>query len=176
MKILHGLTGSVATNIALKFWERYDTDSHEVSVVLTETSKNFYHCSETFNHGVYQDEDEWNHYKYHNEVLHIELVKKSDVLVIAPCSANTLAKIANGICDNLLTCVARAWDFKKPFIIAPSMNTNMITHPIYQQHIKTVESWGITVIPPQEKELFCGDYGLGAMANVDDIISRIESK
>jgi len=62
-------------------------------------------------------------------VLHIDLAKWADIFVIAPCSANTLAKLAYGICDNLLTSVARAWDADRPLVIAPAMNTHMWTHP-----------------------------------------------
>ena len=64
-------------------------------------------------------------------MLHIELRKLSSMMIVAPLSANTMAKFANGLCDNLLSCVFRAWDFEtKPVIVAPSMNTFMYEHPI----------------------------------------------
>ena len=64
-------------------------------------------------------------------MLHIELRKLASILIIAPLSANTMGKIANGLCDNLLTCIARCWDLKRnPFIVAPAMNTMMYEHPI----------------------------------------------
>ena len=104
---------------------------------------------------------------------HVELRKWADVCVIAPCTANTLAKLANGISDNLLTSICRAWDFKKPIIVAPSMNTFMYLHPITVQHIGVLQSWGYTIVPPIEKELACGDVGVGAMAEIDSIVKAV---
>lgn len=79
---------------------------------------------------VLKDEDEWSCWsKREDPVLHIDLRKWADVLLVAPLSANTLAKLANGLCDNLLTCVARAWDFSRPLLVAPAMNTLMWESP-----------------------------------------------
>lgn len=95
-------------------------------------------------------------------------------MLIAPLSANTLAKIAHGQCDNLLTCVARAWDYAQhPLLVAPAMNTLMWTHPFTEQQLNTLRSLGIHVIPPISKVLACGDIGTGAMAAVDDIVSSV---
>jgi phosphopantothenoylcysteine synthetase/decarboxylase len=185
MNILHGLTGSVASTIVCKFQKHYEEDS--VKFVLTESSKKFnppYYMVSSFDlklegqlrYGQFDDDDEWVMYEKGSKVLHIELVKWADVFVIAPCSANTIAKIANGVCDNLLTCVARAWDFEKKFIIAPSMNVKMWEHPITKEHIDKIKSWGITVVDPIEKKLFCGDYGMGAMANIEDIVKQIKNE
>ena len=75
--------------------------------------------------------------------------------MIAPLSANTLAKLANGLADNLLTSVTRAWDFKKmkPILIAPAMNTMMWEHPVTNQHLETLSNWGYTIVPPISKTL-----------------------
>ena len=83
----------------------------------------------------FSDSDEWQGWKTRQDpVLHIELRKIAYCSIIAPLSANTMAKIANGLCDNLLTCVLRAWDFKNgvkgSVIVAPAMNTYMYEHPI----------------------------------------------
>lgn len=181
MKILHGFTGSVATLLSDKFGESYTRLGVSVKVVYTPCSREFgggfpytfpYERGDYLNY--FYDEDEWSTYKNDNTVLHIDLTKWADAFVIAPLSANTLAKLANGICDNLLTCCARAWNFDKPFIVAPSMNTRMYEHPITQKHLDTLREWGIVVMPPQTKELFCGDVGVGAMANIEDILKEIK--
>lgn len=93
--------------------------------------------------------------------------------------ANTLAKMANGLCDNTLTAVLRCWEFgqtRKRLILCPAMNTMMWEHPITKQHLEAVKAFDqdILVIPPISKTLMCGDIGLGAMANVNDIIETIK--
>ena len=125
----------------------------------------------------YTDEDEWRDYKAvgSDPVLHIELTKWADVLLIAPLSANTLAKVATGICDNLLTCVCRAWQLGiKPFIVAPAMNTFMWNHPVTKPQLNTISSWGANIINPVVKTLACGDNGNGALASVEDIVGAVE--
>lgn len=171
MNILHGLTGSVATTVAHKFGESYQKRGFKSKVITTSHSENFEASKWAFDFN-FDDSDEWREYRNNSTVLHIDLTKWANVFVIAPCSANTLAKIANGLCDNLLTCCARAWDFKKKFIIAPSMNSKMWNHPVTQEHLDMIKSWGIIVVPPVEKKLFCGDVGIGAMEDVEKIIEN----
>jgi len=128
------------------------------------------------------------------------------LLVIAPLSANTLAKITGGFSDNLLTSVVRAWDTtgeldngegknaeKKRIIVAPAMNTAMWRQPITKRQIKVLaEDWGVCeenvdldddeaegwfeVLRPQEKELACGDVGDGAMKDWKEIVKVIEQR
>src|SRR5204862_6344568 len=88
------------------------------------------------------DADEWpgrgqgGHYRRDDQVLHIELRRWADVLVIAPLDANTLAKLANGLTDNCLTCVWRAWEPSRPAVLAPAMNTLMWRHPATARHLR----------------------------------------
>uniref|UniRef100_A0A8C6SEW5 Phosphopantothenoylcysteine decarboxylase n=1 Tax=Neogobius melanostomus TaxID=47308 RepID=A0A8C6SEW5_9GOBI len=92
-------------------------------------------------------------------VLHIELRRWAHLFVIAPLDANTLAKIANGICDNLLTCVVRAWDTSRPLLFCPAMNTAMWNHPITAEHVSRLQTFGYKEIPCISKKLVCGDEG-----------------
>ncbi|KAM4676102.1 phosphopantothenoylcysteine decarboxylase isoform 2-T2 [Discoglossus pictus] len=107
-------------------------------------------------------------------VLHIELRRWADLMLLAPLDANTLGKVSGGICDNLLTCVVRAWDLKKPLLFCPAMNTAMWNHPITAQQIAQLCSFGYTEIPCIAKKLMCGDEGLGAMAEVDTILDKVK--
>ncbi|XP_070686245.1 phosphopantothenoylcysteine decarboxylase isoform X2 [Pempheris klunzingeri] len=107
-------------------------------------------------------------------VLHIELRRWADLLVIAPLDANTLGKIASGICDNLLTCVVRAWDTSRPLLFCPAMNTAMWQHPITAQQVSKLTEFGYVEIPCIAKKLVCGDEGKGAMAEVSTIVSVVK--
>lgn len=98
------------------------------------------------------------------------------MLLVAPLSANSLAKMSLGLADNLATCLFRAWNIAdKPVLVAPAMNTKMWTHPATATHIQTLRSWGTVLIQPVEKMLACGDVGVGAMASVADILATISS-
>ncbi|CAK0883469.1 unnamed protein product [Prorocentrum cordatum] len=121
---------------------------------------------------VLRDSDEWEGYQDLSEdaVVHVELRKWADLAVVAPCSANTLAKLACGLCDNLATCLMRAWDPVKPVVVAPAMNTLMWEHPCCAQHLGILESWGYRLVPPASKRLACGDVGRGALAPVAEVV------
>jgi len=109
-------------------------------------------------------------------IEHIELRTWADIFVIAPLSANTLAKIANGICDNFLTCIVRAWDLNKPIVVAPAMNTHMWTNPFTMEHLAKIQSvYNLSIISPIVKTLACGDTGIGAMANIEDIVDLVDN-
>ncbi|CAG8972445.1 hypothetical protein HYALB_00001134 [Hymenoscyphus albidus] len=149
--------------------------------------------------GIFLDKDEWVHpWKRGGGVLHIELRRWADILVIAPLSANTMAKVVGGMADNLLTSVVRAWDAsglveqaasggelrRKRILVAPAMNTAMWRHPITKSQLKILEEeWGVDVeggwfevLTPQEKELACGDVGDGAMREWKEVTEIIEQR
>ena len=123
-------------------------------------------------------------------VLHIDLRDWADLLLIAPLSAHVLAKVAHGFCDDTLSCVLRAWDWGhgerlgKPVLLAPAMNTAMWQHPITQLQLSQIQQFykprtpkqenGVLVIPPQVKTLACGEVGTGALASLDDIMTKVE--
>ena len=177
MNILLGLTGSVASTIGWKVYEAL-SKLGPVKIILTERAKHFWHTyGNVLEPGViHVDADEWGTYKRGDPILHIELRKWADILVIAPLSANTMAKMANGLCDNLLTSVMRAWDYKKPVFIAPAMNTQMWKHPVTELHSTALQRWGVYVVYPQNKTLACGDVGVGAMADIAEIIKTMNER
>lgn len=172
--ILVCVTGSVA---ALKLphlvSQLLQLPGVDVKVVTTEHAKHFYNASEV-PVKIYSDKDEWELWTQRSDpVLHIELRRWADLLVIAPLDANTLGKIASGICDNLLTCVVRAWDTGRPLLFCPAMNTAMWQHPITAQQVSRLVGFGYVEIPCIAKKLVCGDEGKGAMAEVSTIVSVI---
>lgn len=123
---------------------------------------------------IFEDADEWSTWKKMGDpVLHIELRKWADLCLIAPLDANTMAKLANGICDNLLTCIVRAWDLSKPLIYCPAMNVHMYNHPITKEQISKLQSHGYLRVDCVEKRLACGDVGMGAMASIDTIAQKV---
>ncbi|KAK7294963.1 hypothetical protein RJT34_17863 [Clitoria ternatea] len=124
---------------------------------------------------VFQDEHEWSTWKrIGDHVLHVELRKWADIMVIAPVSANTLGKIAGGLCDNLLTCIVRAWDYSKPLFVAPSMNTFMWSNPFTERQCMSIDDLGITLIPPAPMKAN-GEFGgaIRSMAEPSTIYSTV---
>ena len=105
------------------------------------------------------------------EVEHISLAKKADLCVIAPTTANVLAKLAEGIADDMLTTTVLA--MKCPIVVAPAMNTNMYENPITQQNINALKKRGFIFVDPVSGRLACGDTGVGKMAEPVDIVSKI---
>lgn len=194
-RVLLGVTGSVA---AVKWQElavALTKAGAEVRIVCTDSAKHFTDIAHAYNSAaaaefaqlnlatsVYSDEVEWRSYSsvHADPVLHIELRKWADVLLIAPLSANTLAKIASGLCDNLLTSIVRAWEYDgdgnplKPIVIAPAMNTAMWNHPFTAKQLLVAESkLGAVTVMPISKQLACGDVGTGALARVDSIVEAV---
>jgi phosphopantothenoylcysteine decarboxylase len=126
------------------------------------------------------DDAEWDAWdRLGDPVLHVELRKWADALVFAPLSANSLGKLAAGLCDNLVTCVARAWPVgEKPFVVAPAMNTAMWKHPVTAVQLSVLRQpeFGVIVVDPVEKMLACGDVGIGAMAAPAQIVRVVLEK
>ncbi|XP_075978284.1 phosphopantothenoylcysteine decarboxylase [Anticarsia gemmatalis] len=181
-KLLIAATGSVAAlKIPVLIRSLLDlpademTYCFEVHLLVTEHAKHFFKISELpVEVKVYDDALEWQAWQQRGDpVLHIELGKMADMMIIAPLDANTLAKMTHGLCDNLLTCTTRAWDLDKPLIFCPAMNTRMWEHPITSQQIATLKQWGHIEIPPISKKLMCGDTGIGAMAEVSTIVETL---
>ncbi|KAK2524568.1 hypothetical protein Q9233_009497 [Columba guinea] len=174
-RVLVGVTGSVAAlKLPLLVAELLKIPRLEVKVVTTERAKHFYKAEE-IPVTLYSDEDEWRLWNGRSDpVLHIELRRWADLMLVAPLDANTLAKLANGICDNLLTCVIRAWDLSKPLLFCPAMNTAMWEHPLTAQQVEQLKGFGYTEIPCVVKKLVCGDEGRGAMAEVGTIVESVK--
>ncbi|KJA24106.1 hypothetical protein HYPSUDRAFT_39253 [Hypholoma sublateritium FD-334 SS-4] len=148
-----------------------------VEVVATKAALAFYTKSDVANAGgrVWTDDDEWTGtFKIGDPILHIELRRWADVVLVAPCSANTLSKIAHGLSDNLVTSLMRALSPTTPTYIFPAMNTLMYEHPLTVEHVRIIKDVvGYTVVGPIGKKLACGDIGVGAMTEWKEIVQIV---
>ncbi|KAG8440352.1 hypothetical protein GDO86_006196 [Hymenochirus boettgeri] len=168
--ILIGVTGSVAAlKLPLLVSSLQQIPGLKIQIVSTEKAKHFYNMQDIAV-PLYSDQDEWKMWNMRTDpVLHIELRRWAHLMLLAPLDANTLGKISNGICDNLLTCVVRAWDLNKPLLFCPAMNTAMWNHPITEQQISQLCHFGYTEIPCISKRLVCGDEGSMGLCSIDKI-------
>jgi phosphopantothenoylcysteine decarboxylase / phosphopantothenate---cysteine ligase len=106
------------------------------------------------------------------DIEHVSLADKADLVLIAPATANIIAKLACGICDDLLTCLVLATE--APVLIAPAMNENMYKNKITQGNIKKLKSLGYKFIGPKTGELACGKTGVGCLADVEEIVKAVK--
>ncbi|KAJ7966296.1 Phosphopantothenoylcysteine decarboxylase [Quillaja saponaria] len=173
-RILLAACGSVA---ALKFTNlcRCFSEWAEVRAVLTKASLNYIDGATLPKDVIsYTDKVDWLSWKkIGDSVLHIELSRWADIMIVAPLSVNTLGKIAGGLCDNLLTSIVRAWDNSKPLLVAPAMKTFMWNNHFTGQHLRTIDELGISLIQPLKKRLASGEHGNDAMAEPSLISSTV---
>src|SRR5574344_361576 len=168
-KILIGINGGIAAYKICELIRMYKKDGADVTVVMTENAQKFVTplTLQTLSQNpVYFKQYEFDNYKPE----HISLADWADIFVIAPASANTISKLANGICDNLLTSIACA--FQKRILIAPSMNCGMWENNLVQENIKKLATLGQEIIEPEYGFLACGTQGAGRLCKLDKIFEK----
>jgi phosphopantothenoylcysteine decarboxylase/phosphopantothenate--cysteine ligase len=170
-KILLGITGSIAVYKAADLASRLAQSGAQVDIVLTASAEKFV-APLTFQsvtgRRAYTDADLWGNEAH---VLHVSLGKTADVLVIAPCTANTIAKLAHGEADNLLTVLALA--ARCAILIAPAMDGGMYDHPATQENLKKLGERGVTIVGPADGHLASGLTGKGRMTEPAELIGHI---
>jgi len=174
--ILIGITGGIAAYKICSLINFLKKERVEVKVILTEAAQKFI-TPLTFQtlsgNTVYTDM-----FKIIDttQVEHIALAKWCNLMLVAPATANTIGKIANGIADNLLTTVVMALPKETPVLIAPAMNTNMWKNEFVQQNIKKLKEIGkYHLIGPSSGKLACGNEGEGTLINSKEIIAKINA-
>ena len=171
--VVLGVTGGIAAYKACELTSRLRKAGAQVYVIMTKNACQFV-APLTFetlsNHPVVTDTfarpDTW-------EVEHIALAKRADVFVIAPATANILAKMAHGIADDMLSTTVLAT--RAPVLVAPAMNTGMWENIVTRENVKTLQARGVQFIGPEGGFLACGDSGAGRMSEPKDIFDAIES-
>lgn len=167
-KILIGITGGIAAYKIPELIRLIKKSGNESEIIITPSAEKFVApmTLETLSgRKVLTDSD------FDSSIPHIKLTQWAEVFVIAPCTANTLAKIAHGIADNLLTSSAIA--AKCPVVIFPAMNERMYDNPATQENISLLKSHGVKVIEPSSGELACGVSGKGRMPEPHEIMHEI---
>ena len=184
LHILFGACGSVSikkTRLIINKLDEIYGDKVSVQIILTKSAENFISNTEfPASVNIWRDEDEWTSWNSRTDpVLHIELRKWADILIIAPLTANTLSKIALGLCDNLLTNVVRAWNSQYPIMLAPAMVSFAYTSVITKRHVKVIKEhmpW-IEILKPTEKVMSSyGEIGMGGMMDWNEIVVMIVEK
>jgi len=171
-EIILGVTASIAIYKACEIVRRLKAEGFLLSVVMTQEAEELIKpivfqslSGNKVYRGLFDQPDAW-------EIEHISLAENADLVLIAPATANIIAKLAAGICDDLLTCVVCAT--KAPVLIAPAMNENMYQNKITQENIQKLKSLGYKFIEPVKGRLACGKVGVGCLAEVDTIIKEVK--
>ncbi len=173
-KILLAVCGSIAAYKTAFFVRLLVKEEAEVKVIMTESAKDFItpltlatlSKNPVYSNYFEEDSGEWNN--------HVELGLWADLMIVAPLSANTLGKMANGICDNLL--LATYLSAKCPVMVAPAMDLDMYKHPSTVENLKKLQSFGNEVIEATEGELASGLVGQGRMAEPEELLEILKKK
>lgn len=171
--IILGVTGGIAVYKACDLVSRLKKKGANVEVIMTPASTEFVNPLTFQTMSVNPVHTSMFNEINKFDVEHISLAQKGDLILIAPATANTIGKIANGIADNLLTTVIMASD--KKIVFAPAMNTCMYNNPMVEANMKKLKGLGYEFIKPGTGLLACGDYGAGKMAEPEDIVDFIDS-
>jgi phosphopantothenoylcysteine synthetase/decarboxylase len=170
--IVLGVTGSIAAYKAADLTSQLTKQGGDVHVIMTADALRFITplAFKTLSRhpvvtDLYDEEEGW-------KPTHIKLADEADQLLIAPATANIIAKLALGIADDALSCVALALNPKARLLFAPAMNGKMWLHPATQQNVATLKSRGAEFIGPEEGLLSCGYEGLGRLWPVEKVVQR----
>jgi len=172
--IVLGVTGSIAAHKAADLASLLNKAGHNVRVVMTTDAQRFITPLpfKTLSRNpvitdLYDEEEGW-------KPTHIRLADEADLLLIAPATANVIAKLATGLTDDALTCIALALNPKAKILLAPAMNGKMWLHVATQENVATLKSRGAEFIGPEEGMLSCGYEGIGRLWPVDQIATRAQ--
>ena len=170
--IVLGVTGSIAAYKAADLTSRLVKGGAMVQVVMTTDAQRFITPLpfKTLSRrpvvtDLYDEEEGW-------KPTHVRLADEAQVLLIAPATANFIAKMAHGLAEDALSCIALALNPQAKILVAPAMNGKMWLHPATQANVLTLKNRGVEIIGPEAGMLSCGYEGLGRLWNIDEIAER----
>lgn len=170
LTVILGVTGSIAAYKSCELTGLLKKAGYNVRVVLTKEAEEFVTALtlRTLSKNkvvtdMFEAPEEW-------DPVHTSMADEADLIIIAPATANVIAKLASGACDDMLTCTVFASD--APVLIAPAMNNKMYEHPVTQENIGKLKKVGYKFIGPVKGNLACGCQAIGHIADLGDIISE----
>jgi len=171
--VLLGVTGSIAAYKAAELVRQFKTRGWNVTVVMTRGATRFVGeltfrtlSQNPVGFEMFDPGEQWC-------PEHISYAENKSIFVIAPCTANVMAKLAHGIADDLLTCTALACT--APLVVAPAMNDNMWAHPATQENVRILRQRGVAFVEAETGDLACGRVGKGRLAAVETIMQAVEN-
>ncbi len=172
MKILLGISGGIAAYKACELVRQLTTRGHAVRVVATQHALEFVSALTLQTLSGERVRSDLFSLTEESEISHIDLADWADVALIAPATANTIARLASGIADDLLTTVCLAT--RAPLVVAPAMNVNMYRHPATQENLDRLAKRGVRIVGPDAGELACGWQGEGRLVDPVAIVAAAE--
>lgn len=169
------VTGSISAYKAADLTSRLTKEGYTVTVLMTQAAMRFITpltlqvlSKQEVHLDIMAEPDP-------SKVNHIEIAKQTDLFLVAPATANTIAKLSHGLADNMVTATALALETDIPKIIAPAMNTKMYCNPLTQKSLDNLKKIGYYIIQPRDAILACGDQGTGALAEIDAIVNYVKA-
>jgi phosphopantothenoylcysteine decarboxylase / phosphopantothenate---cysteine ligase len=168
--VIVGVTASIAVYKACELVRKLTGAEYDAHVVMTPEAARLINplifqslSGNPARSEMFAPESEWN-------VEHISLAQRADLVIVAPATTNIIAKIAHGICDDLLTCVLCAT--RAPVLICPAMNEQMFVNKVTQENIRRLRALGYVFSGPRRGMLACGRQGMGCLSDVEDILAQ----
>ena len=171
-RILLIITGSIAAYKSLELIRSFKEKNYDLRVVLTASAKQFITPLSVAALSGAEIYDDLFSLKDETEMGHIQLSREADVVLVAPATANIMAKLASGMADDLASTLLLATD--KPVMMAPAMNVRMWEHKAVQRNYHQLIDDGVTFIGPESGKMACGEEGLGRISEVSEILSSVE--
>ena len=172
--ILLGVTASIAAYRACDLIIELREAGYAVKVVMTRDAHHFITALSLQSFSGEEVVEDFFSVPGRVKPVHIELAKNSDLILIAPATADVIAKLAHGLADDVLTCTVLA--SRSPVVIVPAMNERMYENPFTQENIQRLQKAGMTFVPPIEGHLVCSDHGMGHLAENASILKAVAER
>ena len=171
-EVILGVTAGIAAYKAAEIIRLLKDSGFKVAVVMTPDAQRFITpltlavlSGNQVYSGMFDQPKDWN-------IEHISLAEAADLILVAPATADSIAKLSAGLCDDLLSCIILA--SKAPVLIAPAMNDNMYSHPVTRENIARLKKIGYKFIGPAKGRLASGKVGVGRLADVEEIVKEVK--